>query len=41
MPVTWGSNYSLLFIDNPIKAGYSYVEDGGDHNIHDQDQVSA
>lgn len=40
MPITWASNYSLLFIDNPIDAGFSYVEDGGDDNIYNEDQVS-
>ncbi|KAJ2953388.1 hypothetical protein O0L34_g978 [Tuta absoluta] len=28
MPVTWGSDYSLLFIDNPVQTGFSYSDDG-------------
>ncbi|KAI5639869.1 serine carboxypeptidase domain-containing protein [Phthorimaea operculella] len=27
MPVTWGSDYSLLFIDNPVETGFSFSED--------------
>ncbi|CAB3249290.1 unnamed protein product [Arctia plantaginis] len=25
-PITWGSNYSLLFIDNPVGSGFSFTE---------------
>ncbi|XP_075982901.1 putative serine carboxypeptidase CPVL [Anticarsia gemmatalis] len=27
MPITWGSNYSLLFIDNPVGTGFSFLDD--------------
>ncbi|XP_075982935.1 putative serine carboxypeptidase CPVL [Anticarsia gemmatalis] len=27
MPITWGSDYSLLFIDNPVGTGFSFVDD--------------
>lgn len=26
--ITWGSDYSLLFIDNPVGVGFSYSESG-------------
>uniref|UniRef100_A0A2A4JP90 Carboxypeptidase n=1 Tax=Heliothis virescens TaxID=7102 RepID=A0A2A4JP90_HELVI len=37
MPITWGSNYSLLFIDNPVGAGFSFTE--GDEYVTNEDQV--
>lgn len=29
--VTWASNYHLLFIDNPIGAGYSFATNADDY----------
>ncbi|CAB3245653.1 unnamed protein product [Arctia plantaginis] len=26
MPISWGQNYSLLFIDNPVGTGFSFTE---------------
>nr|XP_049704560.1 probable serine carboxypeptidase CPVL [Helicoverpa armigera] len=37
MPITWGSNYSLLFIDNPAGTGFSFSE-GGEYATN-EDQV--
>ncbi|KAJ8723839.1 hypothetical protein PYW07_007819 [Mythimna separata] len=39
MPITWGSNYSLLFIDNPVGTGFSFTE--GEEYGTDEDQIGA
>jgi hypothetical protein len=37
---TWNSNYAMLFIDNPVGAGFSYTGTGQGYH-HDQTGVSA
>lgn len=39
MPITWGSNYSLLFIDSPVGTGFSFTEDEEKY-VTDEDMVS-
>lgn len=39
MPITWGSNYSLLFIDNPVGSGFSFTEVPGQY-VTNEDMVS-
>eukprot|EP01065_Artemidia_motanka_P012137 TRINITY_DN1663_c0_g1_i1.p1 TRINITY_DN1663_c0_g1~~TRINITY_DN1663_c0_g1_i1.p1 ORF type:complete len:501 (+),score=190.55 TRINITY_DN1663_c0_g1_i1:74-1504(+) len=39
-PFTWNKHYSMLFIDNPVGAGFSYTETA-DGYVKNEDQVAA
>ena len=35
-PLSWNTNASLVFIDNPIGVGYSYGKSGDDYGADDE-----
>ena len=35
---TWNKEYGMIFIDNPVGAGYSFTDDGG--YCHNEYEVS-
>ncbi|KAJ8714107.1 hypothetical protein PYW08_007727 [Mythimna loreyi] len=39
MPITWGSDYSLLFIENPVGTGFSFTE--GEKYATNEDEIGA